>query len=125
MRNGRLLLIAPSAALIGVVLLAPLGMLLVISLLLGNPNGGVVWGSFSFDAYTAFLFERGLLRRAGAELGLCRDFRPQRGAGRRGDRDELRHRVADRAVDGVPTPEAAASLLVFLVTLPGSGPTCS
>ena len=60
MRNGRLLLIAPSAALIGVVLLAPLGLLLVVSLLERDPNGGVVWGSYSVEAYVNFLFERDL-----------------------------------------------------------------
>ncbi len=59
MKAGRLLLLAPSAAIVGIVLVLPLGMLLVISLLQRNPNGGVVWGSFTPDAYVAFLYERG------------------------------------------------------------------
>jgi len=59
MRAGRLMLLAPSTVIVGAVLIAPLGMLLAISLLQRNPNGGVIWGSFSLDAYTGFLFERG------------------------------------------------------------------
>jgi len=57
--QARALLLVPSGLVIGLVLVLPLAMLLVISLMQRNPNGGIVWGSFSGEAYLSFLFERG------------------------------------------------------------------
>jgi spermidine/putrescine transport system permease protein len=59
MNGRRALLLLPSGLVIGVVLVLPLAMLLVISLMQRNPNGGIVWGSFSAEAYVSFLWERG------------------------------------------------------------------
>ncbi|MCX7384094.1 MAG: ABC transporter permease [Alphaproteobacteria bacterium] len=59
MKRGRALLLLPSGIVIGAVLVLPLVMLLVISLMQRNPNGGIVWGSFTVDAYVSFLWERG------------------------------------------------------------------
>lgn len=59
MRRGRALLLLPAGSLIGVVLVVPLAMLLVISLMPRNPNGGLVWGAPTAEAYVTFLWERG------------------------------------------------------------------
>ena len=52
-------LLAPSWLMIGVFLLAPVGMMLVYSFLTKEFRGGVIW-EFSLAAYDQFLFDRGL-----------------------------------------------------------------
>ena len=57
LRLGQLL---PATLIIGVFMVLPLAMMAYVSILERAPNGGVVWGSHSTDAYVAFLFERDL-----------------------------------------------------------------
>ena len=52
-------LLAPSWLVIGVFLLAPVGMMLVYSFLTKEFRGGVIW-ELSFAAYDQFIFDRGL-----------------------------------------------------------------
>ena len=52
-------LLAPSWVVIGVFLLAPVGMMLVYSFLTKEFRGGVIW-EFSLAAYDQFIFDRGL-----------------------------------------------------------------
>ena len=56
----RLLLLTPTLAVIGVFMLAPLGLMAYVSFLERGLNGGVVWGSHTADAYLQFLFIRDL-----------------------------------------------------------------
>ena len=58
-QRGSFTLLAPAGLAIFAALLLPLSMLLLVSVMERNPNGGVVWGRFSLDAYASFLFERG------------------------------------------------------------------
>lgn len=113
----RLLLIGPALLVIGLLMLGPLLLMAYVSILERGPNGGVVWGAHTLEAYVAFLFERDLddslilntdylrifLRSfwlAGATTLLC-------------------------LLIGFPTalymalqPERRRNLLVFLVTIP-------
>ena len=52
-------LLAPSWLLIGIFVLAPVGMMLVYSFLTKEFRGGVIW-ELSFAAYDQFIFDRGL-----------------------------------------------------------------
>ena len=56
----RLLLIGPTAGVIGFFMVLPLCLMVVVSLLDRNIYGGVHWDTFSTDAYVKFLFERNL-----------------------------------------------------------------
>jgi spermidine/putrescine transport system permease protein len=56
----RWLLILPAFATILVFMVAPLGLMGVVSFLERGPNGGVRWGTYSPEAYVNFLFERDL-----------------------------------------------------------------
>ena len=53
----RLLLLVPALAILGVLLVVPLGIMVVYSLLTPATFGGVIW-QFSLGAYLQFLFER-------------------------------------------------------------------
>ncbi|HXV24111.1 MAG TPA: ABC transporter permease [Alphaproteobacteria bacterium] len=54
------LLIAPVVVTIAVFMLAPLGLMGVVSFLEKGINGGVRWGSYTVEPYVRFLFERDL-----------------------------------------------------------------
>ncbi|MGC1579297.1 MAG: hypothetical protein WA813_24785, partial [Beijerinckiaceae bacterium] len=54
-------LLAPSMAVIGVLLVLPLGLMAFVSTLERGPDGGVIWTRHTLDAYVQFLFERDLL----------------------------------------------------------------
>ncbi len=56
----RALLIGPAALAIIVFMVVPLGVMAYISVQQRDYGGGVVWGSFSFEAYQRLLFEREL-----------------------------------------------------------------
>jgi spermidine/putrescine transport system permease protein len=55
-----LLLIAPAVITIAFFMLAPLGLMGVVSFLEKGVNGGVRWGSYTVEPYVQFLFERDL-----------------------------------------------------------------
>jgi spermidine/putrescine transport system permease protein len=55
--HPRLLLLVPALAILGVLLVVPLGIMVVYSLLTPATFGGVIW-QFSLGAYLQFLFER-------------------------------------------------------------------
>src|SRR5206468_5320976 len=57
---ARWLLILPALAAIGLFMVAPLGLMGVVSLLERGTNGGVRWGAYSGQAYVNFLFEQEL-----------------------------------------------------------------
>lgn len=59
-RLSRLLLIGPAVLVIGLLMMAPLGLMGYVSVLERGVNGGVVWGAHTPEAYIAFLFERDL-----------------------------------------------------------------
>lgn len=56
-------LLAPSVAMIGLFVLAPLTLMAYVSTLDRGPQGMVVWDRHSIDAYVQFLFERDLVGR--------------------------------------------------------------
>lgn len=56
-------LLAPSVLVIGVLLIAPLGLMAYVSTLERGPTGGVIWTRHTADAYVQFLFERDLTDR--------------------------------------------------------------
>ena len=53
-------LLLPALFMIGFFMLLPLGLMAYVSLLERGVNGGVVWGSYTAEAYIQFLFERDL-----------------------------------------------------------------
>jgi spermidine/putrescine transport system permease protein len=53
-------LIGPATLIIGVFMVLPLGLMAYISVLERGPNGGVIWGAHTVEAYVNFLFERDL-----------------------------------------------------------------
>lgn len=53
-------LLLPALFMIGFFMLLPLGLMAYVSLLERGVNGGVVWGSYTAEAYVQFLFERDL-----------------------------------------------------------------
>ena len=53
-------LLLPALFMIGFFMLLPLGLMAYVSLLERGVNGGVVWGSYTAEAYLQFLFERDL-----------------------------------------------------------------
>jgi spermidine/putrescine transport system permease protein len=57
---GRLLLIGPAVAVIGLLMLGPLGLMAYVSTLERGVSGGVVWGAHTVEPYVSFLFERDL-----------------------------------------------------------------
>lgn len=54
----RLGLVAPSMTVLAVFLVAPLAIMLLVSLLQPGEYGGVKWGQYSLEAYVNFLYER-------------------------------------------------------------------
>jgi spermidine/putrescine transport system permease protein len=56
----RLLLVGPALLVIGLFMLGPLALMAYVSVLERGPNGGVVWGAHTQEAYVGFLFERDL-----------------------------------------------------------------
>lgn len=56
-------LLAPSMLAIGVLLIAPLGLMAYVSTLERGATGGVIWTQHTADAYVQFLFERDLTDR--------------------------------------------------------------
>src|SRR5580704_7022098 len=54
-------LLAPSMAVIGVLLVLPLCLMAFVSTLERGPDGGVIWSRHTLDAYVQFLFERDLM----------------------------------------------------------------
>ena len=56
-------LLAPALLAIGVLLIAPLGLMAYVSTLERGPTGGVIWTQHTADAYVQFLFERDLADR--------------------------------------------------------------
>jgi spermidine/putrescine transport system permease protein len=57
---GRLLLIGPAVAVIGLLMLGPLGLMAYVSTLERGVSGSVVWGAHTVEPYVSFLFERDL-----------------------------------------------------------------
>ena len=53
-------LLLPALLIIGFFMLLPLGLMAYVSFLERGLNGGVVWGSYTTEAYLQFLFERDL-----------------------------------------------------------------
>ncbi|MEZ5589724.1 MAG: ABC transporter permease [Gammaproteobacteria bacterium] len=53
-------LLLPALFMIGFFMLLPLGLMAYVSFLERGVNGGVVWGSYTAEAYIQFLFERDL-----------------------------------------------------------------
>jgi len=56
----RILLIGPAAGFIVFFMALPLAIMAFVSFVERNINGGVIWGSYSFEGYIQFLFERQL-----------------------------------------------------------------
>ncbi|HKX11197.1 MAG TPA: ABC transporter permease [Stellaceae bacterium] len=56
-------LLAPSVLTIGLLLIAPLGLMAYVSTLERGATGGVIWTQHTADAYVQFLFERDLADR--------------------------------------------------------------
>ena len=54
----RILLIGPAALAICIFMVIPLMLMAWISIQGRDYSGGVIWGQFSFDAYTRLFFER-------------------------------------------------------------------
>lgn len=115
--QGRALLLVPSGLVIGAVLVLPLAMLLVISLLERNPNGGIVWGRFSAEAYLSFLFERGFTGERELNWDYVAIF--ARSLGLAGMATVTSFAIAlPTALWMAFQPPKRRLLLVFLVTLP-------
>ena len=60
-RHKRFWLVAPAVIYIGFFMGLPLVQMAYVSILERGANGGVNWGSFSFDSYISFIFERDLM----------------------------------------------------------------
>lgn len=117
MNGRRALLLVPSGLVIGVVLVLPLAMLLVISLMQRNPNGGIVWGSFSAEAYVSFLWERGFSGERELNWDYVAIF--ARSLGLAGAATATSFLIAlPTALWMAFQPPQRRLLLVFLVTLP-------
>jgi len=115
--RARLLQLTPAALVIGVFMVLPLGLMAYVSILERAPNGGVVWDSYSADAYVAFLFERDLFDQLALNTDYLRIF--ARSFWLAGLTTVLALLI------GLPTalfmalqPPARRNLLVFLVTIP-------
>jgi spermidine/putrescine transport system permease protein len=67
-------LLAPSMAIIGLFVVAPLGFIAFVSTLDRGPQGTVVWDRHSLDAYAQFLFERDLMGRLTLNTDYLRIF---------------------------------------------------
>lgn len=113
----RLLLLAPTLAIIGVFMLVPLGLMAYVSFLERGINGGVVWGSHTTEAYLQFLFERDLDDSLLLNTDYIRIFLRSIGLA-------LFTMLLALAI-GFPTalymalqPERYRNLLIFLVTVP-------
>lgn len=112
-----LLLVAPALLTILCFMVAPLGLMALVSFLARGINGGVQWGVYSGEAYVSFLFERNLdgslsLNTAYLEIFL-RSFLQSLGT------------TVLCLLIGFPTalfmalqPERRRTLLIFLVTIP-------
>lgn len=115
--RGRALLLLPSGLVIGAVLVLPLIMLLVISLMQRNPNGGIVWGSFTAEAYLSFFWERGFSGERELNWDYVAIF--ARSLGLAGSATVTSFVIAlPTALWMAFQPPKRRLLLVFLVTLP-------
>jgi len=113
----RLLQIVPAMAIIGVFMLAPLGLMAYVSLLEKGLNGGVVWDQHTPEAYVNFIFERDLDDNLVINTDYLQIFARSFGL-------SLLTAVLALAI-GFPTalymamqPEHRRNLLIFLVTIP-------
>lgn len=70
----RLLMVAPSTIWLAVFLVLPLCLMAYVSILQRDELGGVVWGAYTFDAYTQFLFERDLMNNVVLNADYLRIF---------------------------------------------------
>jgi spermidine/putrescine transport system permease protein len=116
-RVRRWALLAPSLAIIGLFVLAPLGFMAFVSTLDRGPQGTVVWDRHSLDAYVQFLFERDLMGRMTLNTDYLRIF----------SRSILLAALTTvlTLLIGFPTalwmafqPPSRRGLLVFIVTVP-------
>src|SRR5215813_8304068 len=114
---ARWLLILPALGTIGFFMVAPLGLMGVVSLLERGANGGVRWGTYSGQAYVNFLFEQELDGSLSLNYDYLQIFL----------RSFLQSLLTTLVclVIGFPTalymalqPERRRNLLVFLVTVP-------
>ena len=114
---ARWLLILPALTAIGFFMVAPLGLMGVVSLLERGANGGVRWGTYSGQAYVNFLFEQELDGSLSVNYDYLQIFL----------RSFLQSLLTTLVclVIGFPTalymavqPERRRNLLVFLVTVP-------
>ena len=115
--SKRFLQIAPALAIIGVFMLAPLGLMAYVSLLEKGLNGGVVWDSHTPEAYVNFIFERDLDDSLILNTDYLQIFARSFGL-------SLLTAALALAI-GFPTalymamqPEGRRNLLIFLVTIP-------
>lgn len=69
-RLQRLMLIGPALLIIGTFMLLPLGLMAYVSFLERGQYGGVLWDTFTVDAYVSFFFERDFT----GELALNTDY---------------------------------------------------
>src|SRR5260221_6622151 len=113
----RWLLILPAIFMIGAFMIAPLGLMGVVSLLERGANGGVRWGHYSGQSYVAFLFDQELDGSLTVNYDYLQIFL----------RSFLQSLLTTLVclVIGFPTalyiamqPERRRNLLVFLVTVP-------
>ena len=97
-------LLAPSWLVIGVFLLAPVGMMLVYSFLTKEFRGGVIW-ELSLAAYDQFIFDRGLFgdEPPRLEWTYITIFARSIAQGRGSDGAVLPHRFPDRVLHRHPT----------------------
>ncbi|MEQ8356437.1 MAG: ABC transporter permease [Kiloniellaceae bacterium] len=116
-KGKRFLQIAPALAIIGFFMLAPLGLMSYVSFLEKGLNGGVVWDSYTSEAYVNFIFERDLDDSFILNTDYLQIFARSFGL-------SLLTAVLALAI-GFPTalymamqPEGRRNLLIFLVTIP-------
>jgi spermidine/putrescine transport system permease protein len=109
--------VAPAMLVIGALLVLPLGLMAVISTLERGSSGGIVWHTWTLDAYVQFLFERDLMDRLVINTDYLRIF--GRSIGLAATTTGLTLLI------GFPTalwmafqPESRRTLLVFIVTVP-------
>ncbi len=115
--QGRLALLSPAMLAIGFVLVAALCLMAYVSVLERGPDGGVLWHSFTLDAYAQFLFERDLMDNLVLNTDYIRIFLRSIGL--------AAMTAALTLLVGFPTalwmafqPPSRRTLLLFIVTVP-------
>ncbi len=115
--GGRWLLLSPAMLAIGFVLIAALGFMAYVSVLERGPDGGVIWNTFTLDAYVQFLFERDLMENLVVNTDYVRIFLRSIGL--------AAITAALTLIIAFPTalwmafqPPSRRTLLLFIVTVP-------